>query len=101
MHHIVVPFTGVVTIAGGTRDQGLGHVDGPSEGAKFSGDFDVVYVGSSCSLLIVDRGNQAIREIQLHDEDCSHQHDDDLNLGKTKISSTFLINLAAKFYHLC
>ncbi|KAL1824604.1 hypothetical protein ACET3Z_011382 [Daucus carota] len=76
-----ISHAGVVTIAGGTRDQGLGHVDGPSEGAKFSGDFDVVYVGSSCSLLIVDRGNQAIREIQLHDEDCSHQHDDDLNLG--------------------
>lgn len=90
-------FTGVVTIAGGSREQGLGHVDGPSEGAKFSSDFDVVYIRSSCSLLVVDRGNQAIREIQLHDDDCSHQHDDNLNLGKTKFSSTLQINITAIF----
>ncbi|KAL3813780.1 hypothetical protein ACJIZ3_015048 [Penstemon smallii] len=72
---------GVVTIAGGNRGRGGGHVDGPSEDAKFSIDFDVVYVESSCSLLVVDRGNQAIREIQLHEDDCSHQNDDNLNLG--------------------
>lgn len=72
---------GVVTIAGGTWARGGGHVDGPSEDAKFSNDFDVVYIGSSCSLLVVDRGNQAIREIQLHDDDCSYQNDGDLNLG--------------------
>ncbi|XP_074376519.1 uncharacterized protein LOC141718065 isoform X2 [Apium graveolens] len=76
-----ISHAGVVTIAGGSRDQGLGHVDGPGEGAKFSSDFDVVYIGSSCSLLVIDRGNQAIREIQLHDDDCSYQHDDHLNLG--------------------
>lgn len=75
-------YTGVVTIAGGTWTRGGGHVDGPSEDAKFSDDFDVVYVGSTCSLLVVDRGNQAIREIQLHDDDCSHHYDGDLNLGK-------------------
>ncbi|KAK3033567.1 hypothetical protein RJ639_032415 [Escallonia herrerae] len=74
--------SGVVTIAGGKWSRGGGHVDGPSEDAKFSDDFDVVYIGSSCSLLVVDRGNQAIREIQLHDDDCSHQDDGDLHLGK-------------------
>lgn len=57
-------------------------MDGPSEDAKFSDDFDVVYVGSSCSLLVIDRGNQAIREIQLHQDDCSQQEDDNLHLGK-------------------
>ncbi|CAI9111069.1 OLC1v1011204C1 [Oldenlandia corymbosa var. corymbosa] len=73
---------GVVTIAGGKWSRGGGHIDGPSEDAKFSDDFDLVYVASSCSLLIVDRGNQAIREIQLHDGDCSeHQVDDQTNLG--------------------
>ncbi|XP_063936422.1 uncharacterized protein LOC108226437 isoform X1 [Daucus carota subsp. sativus] len=72
---------GVVTIAGGTLSRGGGHVDGPSEDAKFSNDFDVVYVGSTCSLLVVDRGNQAIREIQLNDDECSQKYDGDLNLG--------------------
>ncbi|XP_027102124.2 uncharacterized protein [Coffea arabica] len=73
--------SGVVTIAGGKWSRGGGHVDGPCEDAKFSDDFDVVYVGSSCSLLVVDRGNQAIREIQLHDDDCSYHYDDNTHLG--------------------
>lgn len=75
--------TGVTTIAGGKRGYAGGHVDGPSEDAKFSNDFDVVYVGSSCSLLVVDRGNHAIREIQLHQDDCTSYDEDDnsFNLG--------------------
>ncbi|KAI3462991.1 hypothetical protein Pfo_019654 [Paulownia fortunei] len=73
--------SGVVTIAGGNLGRGGGLVDGPSEDAKFSNDFDVVYVGSSCSLLVIDRGNQAIREIQLHEDDCSYQYDGNLYLG--------------------
>ncbi|XP_019183051.1 PREDICTED: uncharacterized protein LOC109178012 [Ipomoea nil] len=73
--------TGVVTIAGGGKwARGGGHIDGPSEDAKFSNDFDVVYVGSSCSLLVIDRGNQAIREIQLHEDDCPSYQDDDNNI---------------------
>ncbi|XP_022751893.1 uncharacterized protein LOC111300529 [Durio zibethinus] len=74
--------SGVTTIAGGGKwNQIGGHVDGPSEDAKFSNDFDVVYIGSSCSLLVIDRGNQAIREIQLNDDDCSHQYDGSFHLG--------------------
>ncbi|KAL8471406.1 hypothetical protein ACS0TY_028892 [Phlomoides rotata] len=73
--------TGVVTIAGGKSGRGGGHVDGPSEDAKFSDDFDVVYVASSCSLLIIDRGNQAIREIELHEDDCARHDDNSLHLG--------------------
>ncbi|KAL3526032.1 hypothetical protein ACH5RR_014404 [Cinchona calisaya] len=72
---------GVVTIAGGKWSRGGGHVDGPSEDAKFSDDFDVVYVASSCSLLVVDRGNQAIREMQLQDDDCSYHYVDNSHLG--------------------
>ncbi|XP_047313150.1 uncharacterized protein LOC124916478 [Impatiens glandulifera] len=73
--------SGVVTIAGGIWGRG-GHVDGPSEEAKFSEDFDLVYVGSSCSLLVIDRGNQAIRQIQLHEDECSPAHyDNNLHLG--------------------
>lgn len=57
-------------------------MDGPSEDAKFSNEFDLVYVASSCSLLVIDRGNQAIREIQLNHEDCSSdQYDSTYNLG--------------------
>jgi len=75
---------GVTTIAGGRWNQGSGHIDGPSEDAKFSNDFDVVYVGSSCSLLVIDRGNKAIREIELNYDDCNTQYADSLNLGRTK-----------------
>lgn len=78
-------FAGVVTIAGGKWTRGGGHVDGPSEDAKFSHDFDVVYIGSSCSLLVVDRGNQAIREIQLNEDDCTYKTDGNLHLGKTRL----------------
>lgn len=77
---------GVTTIAGGKIVRGGGgHVDGPSEDAKFSNDFDVVYVGSSCSLLVVDRGNRAIREIQLHFDDCSYEYGSGFPLGKALI----------------
>ncbi|KAI3768700.1 hypothetical protein L2E82_19530 [Cichorium intybus] len=74
--------SGVVTIAGGNLARGTGHIDGPSDNAKFSDDFDVMYVGSSCSILVIDRGNQAIREIQLHEDDCSsNQYDGEHHLG--------------------
>ncbi|XVF44041.1 hypothetical protein PTKIN_Ptkin02bG0088500 [Pterospermum kingtungense] len=72
---------GVTTIAGGKWSRGGGHADGPSEDAKFSDDFDVVYVGSSCSLLVIDRGNKAIREIQLHFDDCAYQYGSGFPLG--------------------
>ncbi|GLJ28774.1 hypothetical protein SUGI_0567350 [Cryptomeria japonica] len=71
---------GVTTIAGG-RSTKSGHIDGPSEDAKFSNDFDVVYVGSTCSLLVVDRGNQAIREIQLNYDDCAYQYGSNFSSG--------------------
>ncbi|KAJ7953647.1 NHL repeat [Quillaja saponaria] len=73
--------SGVTTIAGGKLGRGGGHVDGPSEEAKFSNDFDVLYIGSSCSLLIIDRGNRAIREMQLHFDDCAYQYGSDFPLG--------------------
>ncbi|XP_042058029.1 uncharacterized protein LOC121802422 [Salvia splendens] len=73
--------TGVTTIAGGKRVRGGGHVDGASEDAKFSNDFDVVYLGSSCSLLVIDRGNKAIREIQLNFDDCAYQYGSGFPLG--------------------
>ncbi|KAK9063441.1 hypothetical protein SSX86_017311 [Deinandra increscens subsp. villosa] len=73
--------TGVTTIAGGGKMGRGGHVDGPSEDAKFSNDFDVLYIGSSCSLLVIDRGNQAIREIQLPFDDCAYQYGSGFPIG--------------------
>ncbi|XP_010524312.1 PREDICTED: uncharacterized protein LOC104802407 isoform X2 [Tarenaya hassleriana] len=78
----------VSTIAGGRRGRGgSGHIDGPAEDAKFSDDFDLVYVSGSCSLLVIDRGNQAIREIQLHQDDCSQEPDRDIHLGTALLIS--------------
>ncbi|XP_021773847.1 uncharacterized protein LOC110737810 [Chenopodium quinoa] len=64
---------GVTTIAGG-KSNVAGYTDGPSEDAKFSTDFDVVYVPSTCSLLVVDRGNAALRQISLNQEDCDSNY---------------------------
>ncbi|WOL08223.1 hypothetical protein Cni_G16975 [Canna indica] len=64
---------GVTTIAGG-KSNIAGYRDGPSEDAKFSSDFDVVYVGRMCSLIVIDRGNAALRQIALQQEDCEYQY---------------------------
>uniref|UniRef100_A0A5B7BWV0 NHL domain-containing protein n=1 Tax=Davidia involucrata TaxID=16924 RepID=A0A5B7BWV0_DAVIN len=64
---------GVTTIAGG-KSNVAGYTDGPSEDAKFSTDFDVIYVRPTCSLLVVDRGNAALRQISLNQEDCDYQY---------------------------
>ncbi|MCL7037468.1 hypothetical protein MKW94_008023, partial [Papaver nudicaule] len=64
--------SGVTTIAGG-KSNTAGFRDGPSDHAKFSSDFDVVYVARTCSLLVVDRGNAALRQISLNQEDCDAQ----------------------------
>lgn len=62
----------MTTIAGG-KSSSTGYRDGPSEDAMFSNDFDVVYLGGTCSLLVVDRGNAALRQIALPQEDCDHK----------------------------
>nr|XP_043619235.1 uncharacterized protein LOC122591097 [Erigeron canadensis] len=64
--------TGVTTIAGG-KSNVAGYRDGPSEDAQFSSDFDVIYVRPTCSLLVIDRGNAALRQISLNQEDCDYQ----------------------------
>ncbi|KAG9146148.1 hypothetical protein Leryth_015936 [Lithospermum erythrorhizon] len=63
---------GVTTIAGG-KSNIPGYRDGPSDNAKFSSDFDVIYLRPTCSLLVVDRGNAALRQISLNDEDCHYE----------------------------
>lgn len=65
--------SGVMTIAGG-KSNVPGYRDGPSEDAKFSSDFDVIYVRPTCSLLVIDRGNAALRQISLNQEDCDYEY---------------------------
>ncbi|EOA30414.1 hypothetical protein CARUB_v10013540mg [Capsella rubella] len=74
--------SGVTTIAGG-KSNIAGYRDGPSEDAKFSNDFDIVYVRPTCSLLVIDRGNAALRQISLSEEDCHYQ--DDSSISPTDI----------------
>jgi hypothetical protein len=76
----VLLILGVTTIAGGKSIRG-GHIDGPSDDAKFSTDFEIRYISSSCSLMVIDRGNQAIREISLHGDDCAYQYEAGFPLG--------------------
>ncbi|KAL8507644.1 hypothetical protein ACS0TY_018257 [Phlomoides rotata] len=76
---------GVTTIAGG-KSNIAGYRDGPSEDAKFSNDFDVVYVRPTCSLLVIDRGNAALRQISLSKEDCDYEN--------RSVSSTDLLMVA-------
>ncbi|XP_024964398.1 uncharacterized protein LOC112504682 [Cynara cardunculus var. scolymus] len=73
---------GVTTIAGG-KSNVAGYRDGPSEDAQFSTDFDVIYVRPTCSLLVIDRGNAALRQISLNQEDC--------DIHYSSVSSTDLV----------
>ncbi|KAL6629636.1 hypothetical protein ACP70R_029401 [Stipagrostis hirtigluma subsp. patula] len=79
--------SGVTTIAGG-KSIIPGYRDGPSEDAKFSTDFDVVYVKKMCSLLVIDRGNAALRKIALPQEDCTYQ-------DSTLLSSDIILVIGA------
>ncbi|XP_042426897.1 uncharacterized protein LOC122014605 isoform X1 [Zingiber officinale] len=83
--------SGVTTIAGG-KSNIAGYRDGPSEDAKFSNDFDVIYVGITCSLLVVDRGNAALRQISLQQEDCQYQYTSVSTSGYLKLPSDVLCN---------
>lgn len=76
--------TGVTTIAGG-KSNVAGFRDGPSEDAKFSNDFDLVYVRPTCSLLVIDRGNAALRQISLSEEDCEYHSSSISSTGKNYI----------------
>ncbi|XP_011629369.1 uncharacterized protein LOC18425632 isoform X1 [Amborella trichopoda] len=89
---------GVTTIAGG-KSNAAGYSDGPSEDAKFSSDFDVVYVGSTCSLLVIDRGNAALREIALRPEDCSSQYSSVSSSDIIIVAGALLVGYVSCFLH--
>ncbi|KAJ3679079.1 hypothetical protein LUZ60_017090 [Juncus effusus] len=70
------------------------------EEAKLSNDFEVVYASSSCSLLIVDRGNQNVREIFLSDDDCAFQYiSSDFPFGVLVIVLSIIFGYLLGFLH--
>uniref|UniRef100_A0A0D9X7T5 NHL repeat-containing protein n=1 Tax=Leersia perrieri TaxID=77586 RepID=A0A0D9X7T5_9ORYZ len=79
----IAPSGFTTTIAGG-RSKGPGHKDGPAQNASFSADFELVYVPKMCALLVTDRGNRLIRQINLKREDCAHETQP--GLGTTSVS---------------
>ncbi|CAN4102971.1 unnamed protein product [Withania somnifera] len=85
---------GVTTIAGG-KSNVPGYRDGPSEDAQFSSDFDVIYVRPTCSLLVVDRGNAALRQISLSEEDCDYQYSSVSTIDVVMVIGAILIGYAA------
>ncbi|GER53969.1 NHL domain-containing protein [Striga asiatica] len=85
---------GVTTIAGG-KSSVAGYRDGPSEDAKFSNDFDVIYVRSTCSLLVIDRGNAALRQISLSKEDCGYENSSVSPTDLLMVAGAILIGYAS------
>ncbi|XP_060188212.1 uncharacterized protein LOC132617260 isoform X1 [Lycium barbarum] len=85
---------GVTTIAGG-KSNVPGYRDGPSEDAQFSSDFDVIYVRPTCSLLVVDRGNAALRQISLSQEDCDYQYSSVSTIDVVMVIGAIVIGYAA------
>ncbi|XP_051205028.1 uncharacterized protein [Lolium perenne] len=79
----VAPSGYTTTIAGG-YSAGTGRRDGPAQNATFSPDFELVYVPRICALLVADRGNRLIRQINLRPEDCAHETQK--GLGNTTVS---------------
>ncbi|KAM0906007.1 hypothetical protein ACQ4PT_017002 [Festuca glaucescens] len=79
----VAPSGYTTTIAGG-YSSGTGRRDGPAQNATFSPDFELVYVPRICALLVADRGNRLIRQINLRPEDCAHETQK--GLGNTTVS---------------
>uniref|UniRef100_A0A804LWW1 NHL domain-containing protein n=1 Tax=Zea mays TaxID=4577 RepID=A0A804LWW1_MAIZE len=79
----VAPSGYTTTIAGGFSS-GPGHRDGPAQNATFSPDFALVYVPKICALLVADRGNRMVRQINLKPEDCAHEKQS--GLGNTLVS---------------
>lgn len=72
--------TGVTTIAGGYSRK-PGNKDGPAQNATFSHDFRLTFVPERCALMISDRGNKLIRQINLKAEDCAHNSHSGLGMS--------------------
>lgn len=59
----------MTTIAGG-NSRVTGKTDGLAQNATFSDDLQLTFAPERCALVICDRGNRLIRQINLKTEDC-------------------------------
>ncbi|KAK6242054.1 NHL repeat - like 2 [Theobroma cacao] len=66
----ITPSGAVTTIAGG-YSKTVGNKDGPAQNATFSNDFELAIVAERCILLVVERGSQSVRQIDLNPADCA------------------------------
>ncbi|PKA51505.1 hypothetical protein AXF42_Ash002871 [Apostasia shenzhenica] len=73
--------SGMTTTIAGGYSRKSGHTDGPAQNATFSVDFDLVYMPKMCALLISDRGNRLIRQMDLKPEDCEDPQQSGKGLG--------------------
>ncbi|KAK9108007.1 hypothetical protein Syun_024018 [Stephania yunnanensis] len=84
---------GVSTIAGGYSGK-TGKKDGPAQYALFSDEFELAFVPDMCALLISDRGNRLIRQMDLKPSDCVVGGNSKLRWSsKTKHSNHFAFPL--------
>eukprot|EP00262_Sarcandra_glabra_P014637 TRINITY_DN4319_c0_g1_i1.p1 TRINITY_DN4319_c0_g1~~TRINITY_DN4319_c0_g1_i1.p1 ORF type:complete len:271 (+),score=35.82 TRINITY_DN4319_c0_g1_i1:73-885(+) len=90
--------SGVTTIAGGYSNK-TGNTDGPAQNASFSNDFDLVFVPKLCALLISDRGNRLIRQINLEPAVCAQESQSGLGMGSVSLIGVvcLLLGLVAGF----
>ncbi|XP_020590606.1 uncharacterized protein LOC110031634 isoform X2 [Phalaenopsis equestris] len=78
--------SGVTTTIAGGYTQKEGHTDGSAQNATFSADFDLLFMHKMCSLLICDRGNRMIRQMDLKPEDCEEKPQSSKGLGAIPVS---------------
>ncbi|KAJ3677488.1 hypothetical protein LUZ60_003212 [Juncus effusus] len=79
------------TIAGG-KARKIGNTDGPAQNASFSNEFELVYFSKMCSLLVVDRGNNLIRQINLNSKDCTNKsHKSGLGIASISVISILCV----------
>lgn len=71
--HIFCSLLGFTTTIAGGYSRKIGKTDGPAQNASFSNDFELVYMHKKCALLVVDRGNRLIRQINLNSKDCARE----------------------------
>ncbi|KAK9119652.1 hypothetical protein Scep_017745 [Stephania cephalantha] len=76
---------GVSTIAGGYSGK-TGKKDGTAQYALFSDDFELAFVPDMCALLISDRGNRLIRQMDLKPSDCVIGGNSKLKMGLAWVS---------------
>ncbi|KAL8148020.1 hypothetical protein AgCh_005378 [Apium graveolens] len=60
-----------ITTIAGWKSNVAGYRDGPSEDAKFSANFDVIYLRPT---RVSYRQREALRQISLNQDDCDHQY---------------------------